>query len=222
MFVQSEGGRSRASTPIPEGKDQLKIFEIGEPVTIGIARGIAVPTGKHQGQIREVDGPIFVEVSWTFRLPTDAREAGAWLPVLPARKLTFPAAQKDAIEAEATGAQFGAVAAAVCGVVTVVRTAHAVAFVERDIGEAFLFAKAAGAKVRHTLFNIIQELTWVKPEDAPTAFAVGFGDRVLAGLAKAARSVIFHAPRDISAGGVWTGKLTTRPPAVIFIGFPAI
>ena len=53
------------------------------------------------------------------------------------------------------------------------------------------------------------------------AFTVAFRDRVLTGLAKAARAVIFHAPRDIAAGGVWTGKLPTRPPAVVLIE-PAI
>ena len=136
--------------------------------------------------------------------------------------MAFPVAQDDAVKANTTRAQFRTIAAAVCGVVTVVRTAHVVALVERDIGEAFLFAKAASTKVRHTLFNIIQELTGVKPEDAATALAVAFRDRVLAELAKAARAVVFHAPRDISAGGVCTGKFTTRPRAVVLIGFLAI
>ena len=155
--------------------------------------------------------------------PTDAREAGAWLPVLSTRKLAFPVAQKNAIEAETTRAQFGAVVAAVRGVVAKIVAPHAVALVGRNLHYAFFSAEAAGAKTGNTFFNIIQELTGVKPEDAPTAFAVAFRDGVLAELAKAARAVIFHAPGSIlGAGGVGAYELTTRPQAVVFIGFPAI
>lgn len=213
---------SRALAIAPERENQLKVFKVGDPVAVGITSVTGVPTRKHRGQIGEIHLPVSVEVGGAFGLAADARKAGAWLPVLSTRKLAFPVAQKNAIEAETTRAQFGAVVAAVRRVVAKIVTPHAAALVGRDLHHAFFSAEAAGAKAGNTLFNIIQELTGIKPEDAATAFAVAFRDRVLAGLAKAARAVIFHAPRDISAGGVWTGKLTTRPPAVVLIGFPAI
>ena len=165
---------SRSLALTPERKNQLKIIKIGDPISVGIAISIQVPSRKHKGEISEVDHPIFVEVGWTFGRSAYAREAGAWLPVLSARKLALPIAQKDAIKADATGAQLRAVVAAVHGVVAKIVAAHTVAFVGRDIQQTFFTAEAAGAEARNTLFNIIEKLTGIKPENASVPFAVAF------------------------------------------------